>query len=547
MNFSRVYGIKGRLLTLTVLPCLLLAALVSWLAREARELRPAVAPPAATHPLSLTAIATLREALQAGGRQLNVAYLNDNAPEARNAALRELTTQMSRFETARAELLATEATRERAAALTSAWTELQTGWRAASTLLQHQAREYDVQARYELTQKLEPLFLRTSEALEAVSAVATPLPEAPLVREGAAWDRFLFQLTFVTAAGLGLCLLLGLWVSLDLGRALARLVAALGTASVQVTGAATRVLVGQRQVPASRAHSTKVRAELTSTIESLAASTRREAEARQAILARARADHQVAEASEGGWRELAQALFEITQNAQRAETQLQTLDEMAFQSNLLALNGAVEAVRAGEAGKGIMVIMEELRALAQRSAHSAKDALEALRENARQAERVGRAAQMSSASLRELGRSLRDAHEQSADLAAAGAEQTQELVRIAQSLGELESHGQREAREGEELISTLEELARQAIGLHQLSKELTEALGGSPPSARGAETGRASSEPAIGGAAPASTPATPTTHQTKFIALAGGRADAPAIAPLDDKDDDDFPPLRKTG
>ena len=67
------------------------------------------------------------------------------------------------------------------------------------------------------------------------------------------------------------------------------------------------------------------------------------------------------------------AMNEIQQSARKIAQIIGVIDEIAFQTNPLALNAGVEAARAGDAGRGFAVVASEVRALAQRSAAAAKE------------------------------------------------------------------------------------------------------------------------------------------------------------------------------
>ncbi|TLS91439.1 methyl-accepting chemotaxis protein, partial [Aliarcobacter thereius] len=84
---------------------------------------------------------------------------------------------------------------------------------------------------------------------------------------------------------------------------------------------------------------------------------------------------------EGLANKTALSMDEINSKVEAINEAIEVIDQIAFQTNILSLNAAVEAATAGEAGKGFAVVAQEVRNLANRSAEAARE-IKSLVENA---------------------------------------------------------------------------------------------------------------------------------------------------------------------
>ncbi len=174
----------------------------------------------------------------------------------------------------------------------------------------------------------------------------------------------------------------------------------------------------------------------------------------------------------------AQAMSMINEASGKIANIIKVIEEIAFQTNLLALNAAVEAARAGEHGKGFAVVADEVRNLAQRSAQAANETSQLIQETI---DRVKKGSELND----ELGTSFGKVSESAGQVASlveqisiASKEQAKGINQVNAAMGQMDQVVQQSAAGAEESASASEELSSQAQMLRQTVDQLAMLVGG---------------------------------------------------------------------
>ncbi|MEE3927016.1 methyl-accepting chemotaxis protein [Pseudomonas viridiflava] len=159
----------------------------------------------------------------------------------------------------------------------------------------------------------------------------------------------------------------------------------------------------------------------------------------------------------GEVKELGQAMQRLTEDSGKIGSVIDVIKAVAEQTNLLALNAAIEAARAGEQGRGFAVVADEVRSLAQRTQNSTTE-IEALIQALQQG--TGAAAGLMDASLQRTEGTV---------VLARQAEQA--LVEINQSISTIEQMSQQISASAEQQSAVTEEINRSVLSVRDIADQ----------------------------------------------------------------------------
>lgn len=169
--------------------------------------------------------------------------------------------------------------------------------------------------------------------------------------------------------------------------------------------------------------------------------------------------------------ELVVAMEEIADSASKIENIIHGIEDIAFQTNILALNASVEAARAGTAGRGFAVVADEVRKLSIRSESHVEETGGLVETTIKAIERGTEIVRKTAVNMKNIVSEIENAMEGTQEISHAMERQAEAIEKISKSLDEISVVIATTSATSVESASTSEQLSAFASSLREMVSE----------------------------------------------------------------------------
>ncbi|OGU32406.1 MAG: hypothetical protein A2057_13680 [Ignavibacteria bacterium GWA2_35_9] len=267
-------------------------------------------------------------------------------------------------------------------------------------------------------------------------------------------------------------------------------VEATASASTEISSSAEEMAAGAQEQSSQTTEIASAVEEMTKTILETSQNSSRSAEAAKSAGAIAKEGGKVVNQTIEGMnrisevvRKSAETVNALGKGSDQIGEIVQVINDIADQTNLLALNAAIEAARAGEQGRGFAVVADEVRKLAERTTKATKEiavmikqiqkdtsgAVDSMNKGTEEVEKGKALADQAGKSLKEIILGVEQVVDMSMQVAAASEEQSSAAEQISKNIEAISNVTHESATGVQQIARSAEDLSRLTVNLQELT------------------------------------------------------------------------------
>ncbi len=289
------------------------------------------------------------------------------------------------------------------------------------------------------------------------------------------------MITMLLLVSLGCMVLiipLSVLFSNSLSRPISRVIVRANDAADQVASSSNDVFAASQSLSSGVSDLAASIEESSSSLEEMAAMTARNSQNAGETNSLVQESSGIVETVTVSMNQLTASMADISTASQETSRIIKTIDEIAFQTNLLAFNAAVEAARAGEAGAGFAVVAEEVRNLAMRTAEAAKNTEELIKGTVKKVSDGAGVVTRTNDAFMQMTEFSTKIGELVGEITTASGEQAQGIEQINKAVAQMDKVIQQNSAGAEESSMASKEMNVQSGRMKSIVEDLTVIVGG---------------------------------------------------------------------